>query len=274
MSTSQKPAPRRLTVTYYVEPQTLRTITIPVQRANVLIFGLSGAVLWTLASGLFLGARLVSGGHEAPPAVAALNEAVQVAPPAPAVIVLRIEDKPAPVLEAKVESRQVEPKPVEVEPKPVEVEPVEVKAVEAPAIAAADFGPPAVLADPQASVPPPAPTPLAARLAVIDPAFAYKTDEGVFNLDFKIQNKGKPEAKGKVWGVASFAAASGKHLEIASADGVSFRAKSLTLKALQFPLPDSEPGYIDEVTIHVSEDAAAEEMISTYKLDETGAAIR
>jgi hypothetical protein len=147
-----------------------------------------------------------------------------------------------------------------------------------PETTAATFGPPSVLADPTASLPKePASDsvpPIGARLFVTDPAFSYRADEPVFDANFKIQNKGKPEARGKTWGVATFAAKSGKRLEIASADGVTYRAKSLTLKALQFPIPDGEPGFVAEVTIHVAEDGGKDELTSTYHLDASGAAIR
>ena len=319
MSTTSKTQPRRLTVTYYVEPQNLRTITVPVQRANVLIFGLVGAVMWTVASGLFLGMRLVTGDRAEPAAVASET---QVAKPAPtndqtllsatpqashlvAASILSTDDRnhvagnpAAAVKAADLTTSSEAAKPADLKnatevakatdlakiaaaaktanaaklPKPAEpandvlpAEPVTAVAVNSPPATA--FGPPEL-------TPKAASEPLTARLFVKDAAFAYKPDDGVFNLDFKIQNKGKPEAKGKVWGVATFATKAGKHLEIASASGVGFRAKSMTVKALQFPLPPSEPGYIAEVTIHVSEDASTDEMTSTYRLDETGQALR
>jgi hypothetical protein len=265
-----------LTVTYYVEPQNLRTITIPVHRANVLILGLGGAVLWTLGSGVFLGSRLFS--QERPvPAVAALNDAVVTKKAEPPAVVAKPVDKElAAVAKKAADAKKAAEKAAAVAKAEALVAKIEAEkhAVLKPQ---EPFGPPRELADPDAAVPAPvvaeaaaAAEPLSSRLEVKDAAFAYKADEGVFNLDFKIQNKGKPEAKGKVWGVATYTTKSGKHLEIASADGVNFKAKALTLKALQFPLPQSEPGFIAEVTIHVSEEAATDEMTSTYKLDESG----
>lgn len=319
MSTTSKTPqtpPRRLTVTYYVEPQNLRTITIPVHRANVLIFGLSGAVLWTLASGVFLSAKLVSGDQAGVPAVAALNEAIKTEPPPQAQIVqktlpipsVRPEHKSMPTGDVAAPKQNsssqgappVPAKPAEsssnaaassaalavkrkAEATPVPTAKPDVASSTLNVIPAAAFGPPSVLANPspKSAISATSATTtagetqgLAARLVVRDPTFDFQDKDGVLNLGFKIQNRGKPEAKGKVWGVATFITKSGKRLEVASADGVTFRAKTLTNKELQFPLPDGETGFTAEITIHVADDAANEEMSSTYKLDEAGQAVR
>ena len=288
---------RRLTVTYYVEPQNLRTISIPVRRANALIVAFGTATLWTIAS---LTALTFRAFNPAPvgagPEVAALPpQAVNAAAPVAVksedvpVTPSMVNDDPIPAAVAAVgdednDKDEAESASTETTANDLSVElpkaapTATVGAAAAPAATETAPTPKPVLKVPDPEVIATAPAAgteanpaVAGEAAIVEaPNFLYR--EGKFDASFKIKNRGKAELKGRVWGVATFVADGGRTIAIPSADGidserpdlganaehgVSYRARVLTAKELGFPVPDGASGHFSEVKIFVSADQNA-----------------
>ncbi len=292
----QHPVVPRLTITYYVEPQNLRTFSVSVRRANAAIVAVLGALIWSAASGAYFIGKGVAGTEPMPPAfnATALNE-VPAAPLAPAVLCPEAKNveksEPPQVVQQEEPKSEAESagvaKPDAPEPEADKSEPDTVKvAMQEMTVTAPE---PAAV---EATVAEPAPTLTSERFGLEEQTFRY--EKGKLRVRFKLKNKVQgAEVKGRVWGIATYDSRSGQRFIVTSAPGidvnrpedrangamgVSYRAKVLTSKELSFAVPhtgvEADAGHFTEVRLMVSEDGATPVLTSRYPLDERGQSIR
>lgn len=240
---------RRLTVTYYVEPQNLRTISIPVRRANLLIVTFGAASLWTIGSLGVLAIHAVGlgSGGSAPQIAGETTKPADVAnAAAPAAAGTEdgprtpsmVHDDPTDDV-VKDEHTAAAEEPVDTNALKVEL-PKGVVAVAPtgtitksedqlltdilgePSKTAANgsnaLGSAVASASEASDDRQPEAADSAQRASVEAPNFLYR--EGKFDASFKIKNLSKSELKGRVWGVATFETADGRTMTIPSATGI------------------------------------------------------
>jgi hypothetical protein len=241
-------ASRRLTITYYVDPRSMRTIVIPLGRANVVLGATVATVLWATTSFMYagyrVGERLAADGKPvatvALPAVASLNDSITPQEPAPVEAVQEAEAKhddvatddaaaalaavaakaaakkaeaAATSLAKTLPAKMIRPVAAIKEPAKQEIAPeIDNAAAAAPAVVPVV----AVAAVPAAAAK--TANPSTARLTIKPPRFS--SADGELTAKFPIINIARGKTAGKVWGIATFVAADGSSFPVASAEGI------------------------------------------------------
>jgi hypothetical protein len=252
---------RRLTVTYYVDPLHLRTVSIPVRRVNALLATLTVTILWGAGAATYFGYALyamLSRDQDSAPAVASFDSVLDGS--AAESSVTGTPGAAAPLPEAAMPEVALPELPTPlaepVAPEPVAPEPVAPVAVTPPVEAPA----------PQLAV-----ATLPTRGRVMEPKVTRAGRN--LNVRFAIVNHGDGAAAGRVWGVAEYRTTAGEVRRIASHPGIdvgvpravgnmgaglTYKARRRADKSLAFALPQDQSGDVEAISIFTGErDGAA-----------------
>lgn len=289
-SPSEVKRPRRLTITYYIEPQNLRRIVIPVGRANVFMALAAIAILWTIGSVTFLATLAVRKAAVEDVTPLAAKDAADGTNPRPAA-----EGAAAAVVAAAVATK-APPQPVVAKAaatavaaaaQPVVKTPEEIAELAAKLEAGTTKIQAAIDRVKKLQQAPAAPAAAAASptegsaspLSVERAQFLQREDK--LDASFAIQNKGGHNARGHVWGVATFTADNGQQIKVASATGIdvdapespdnlsaalSYKAKRSSNKALSFPVPAAAKGKFTDVKILVSDEERQKLLVAPFDI--------
>jgi hypothetical protein len=273
-----------LTLTYYVEPQNMRRLSLPLGGVRVLLGAAGVSALWTLGSVVYLGIGAVQWLQEAPAAATASLAAAatsveatargaapvsetQVATVAPELTIVPPQGEPAPV--AEVEAPLADPPPMAAELEGAGEGPGD---VELPTAAPA---PPSEPVAETAAAPKDDAAPVAApetraggdASAVVTVEQQQLVDDGrLLAARVRLVNKRSAAVTGEVWGVATFTTEGGETIQVESPRGkLSYKARKLTLKDLTFPYPKGAPaGRFTSVQVMVSAAGVEAPSIATY----------
>lgn len=283
---------RRLTVTYYTEPQNLRHVSLPLRgvRATLVVVGICCA--WTIGSMVYLGVagvqhladddataapttattaeiQAVTAAHAAETASSATGSAAIDAKPVTEEQAAQDALDSLAQLSARLEALRTETRRVGVAADAA-------TSAAAGAVSGGKTG--AQNPAPVVASAPPAPT---GPLVVNDPIF--KAEGKQLAASFAIQNSGAHGAEGAVWGAATFQADDGQIVVVASHAGIDverldhpgnhqlgtpYKAKRLTRKDLKFETPDGLTGKFKDVKILISDDVRRKVLLTGFGLPE------
>jgi hypothetical protein len=226
---------KHLTVTYYVDPRSIRTVTIPIGRANFLLYAVGSVIIWTTFSLVYVGYQLserLAFNDSSVKVPEVLVAPASVAQSVAAVPVTPVAGDP----ETKVTSKQSEQAKAFANKTPTEL--------------------PAAVKTAQKTTPKPETKPVTA-LVSLEPkeritvkAIETTTLDRELSLKFSLVNQAKQKTAGKYWTAATFAAANGENTQFTSEEQ-TFATLRLTHKSATFKAPEGVEGRFSNLKIFV-----------------------